>query len=56
MTHLKCFKNDLSKKWVLIDNAENKNFYFYDGKVINKEKSKINVFKFDQIDFNLADY
>ena len=39
-----------------IDNESIKIFRLYDGKVINKEKSKINVFKFDQIDFNLADY
>ena len=45
-----------SKSGVLIDNESIKIFRLYDGKVINKEKSKINVFKFDQIDFNLADY
>ena len=27
-----------------------------DGKVINKDKTKVNTFEFDQIDFNLADY
>ena len=40
-----------SKTGVLIDNESIKIFRLYDGKVINKEKSKINVFKFDQIDF-----
>ena len=28
----------------------------FDGKILNFEKSKINVFEFDQIDFNLAEY
>ena len=27
-----------------------------DGRVINSEKSKINVFDFDQIDFNLKSF
>ena len=36
---------------------ENKKiFQLYNGEVINKNKEKINVFQFDQIDFNLADY
>ena len=41
----------------LIEDFDKKKFFkLFDGKVINKEKSKINVFKFDQIDFNLADF
>ena len=31
-------------------------FQLFNGKVINKDKSKVNTFEFDQIDFNLADY
>ena len=36
--------------------TKKKIFKLFDGEVINNEKTKINVFKFDQIDFNLADY
>ena len=31
-------------------------FWIKAQEIINKEKKKINVFQFDQIDFNLADY
>ena len=33
-----------------------KGFKLYKGQVINKDKDKINIFEFDEIDFNLADY
>ena len=45
-----------AKNGLIIDNNERKIFKLFDGKVINNEKSKINVFEFDQIDFNLAEY
>lgn len=45
-----------AKNGVLIDKDQTKIFKLFDGRVINKEKKKINVFQFDQIDFNLADY
>ena len=45
-----------AKNGKIIDDTNIKIFKLYDGKVINKDKKKINVFKFDEIDFNLADY
>ena len=45
-----------AKDGVIIDDNQKKSFQLFDGKVINNEKKKINVFGFDQIDFNLADY
>ena len=45
-----------AKNGVIIDNDQKKSFQLFDGKVINVEERKINVFEFDQIDFNLADY
>ncbi len=45
-----------SKDGTLISDNTRKIFRLYDGKVINKDESKINIFEFDQIDFNLADY
>lgn len=45
-----------AKNGILIDENQRKIFKLYNGQVINKEKAKINVFAFDQIDFNLADY
>tara|TARA_B100001063_G_C16742090_1_gene545358 strand:- start:828 stop:1886 length:1059 start_codon:yes stop_codon:yes gene_type:complete len=45
-----------AKNGLIISDREKKIFKLFDGKVINKENKKINVFKFDQIDFNLADY
>ena len=41
---------------MIIDNKNKKVFQLFNGKVINKDKSKVNTFEFDQIDFNLADY
>ena len=40
----------------IIDNNNQKIFRLYNGEVKNKEKSKINVFKFEQIDFGLSKY
>ena len=45
-----------AKNGILVDNQKQKVFRLFDGKVINIEKSKINVFEFDQIDFNLNDF
>ena len=45
-----------AKNGKLIDSKKQKIFKLYDGKVINNENSKINVFEFEQIDFNLKDY
>ena len=44
-----------AKNGIIIDNKQKKSFQLFNGKVINKEKKKINIFEFDQIDFNLAD-
>ncbi|MBD1174276.1 LptF/LptG family permease [Pelagibacterales bacterium SAG-MED01] len=41
---------------LLIDTNNKKIFRLFNGKILNLEKSKINVFEFDQIDFNLAEY
>ena len=45
-----------AKNGLIIDDANKKVFQLFDGKVINKDKTKINTFEFDQIDFNLAEY
>ena len=45
-----------AKKGILIDQEKQKIFKLLDGRVINSEKSKINVFDFDQIDFNLKSF
>ena len=45
-----------AKNGKIIDNENLRVFKLFNGKVINKDKKKINVFEFDQIDFNLKDY
>ena len=45
-----------AKNGILLNDNKNKKFLLFDGKVINIEKSKINTFNFDQINFNLKDY
>ena len=45
-----------AKNGSIIENDKKKVFKLYDGQVINKDKNKINIFEFDEIDFNLADY
>ncbi len=45
-----------AKDGIILDNNQKKSFQLFNGKVINNEKKKINVFGFEQIDFNLADY
>ncbi len=44
-----------AKKGNLINNGTQKKFKLTDGRVINNENSDINIFEFDQIDFNLND-
>ena len=45
-----------AKTGLILSEDQKKIFKLFDGKVINNDNSKINVFKFDQIDLNLADY
>ena len=45
-----------AKSGNLYDNDNTKIFKLFEGEVINKNETKINVFKFDQIDFNLNEY
>ena len=40
----------------IIENEKKKIFKLYNGEVINKDDNKINIFEFDEIDFNLKDY
>ncbi len=40
----------------LIDKNNKKVFRLYKGKVLNKDKQKINTFEFNQIDFSLSEY
>ncbi len=42
-----------AKKGILVDNESQKILKLYNGRVINNEKSKINLFNFDQINFSL---
>ena len=64
-TYSNIFLDDSSKKnsrmiyaknGTLIDNENKKIFRLYNGKILNLEKSKVNAFEFEQIDFNLAEY
>ena len=45
-----------AKSGNLYDGNNTKIFKLFNGEVINKNENKINVFKFDQIDFNLNEY
>ena len=45
-----------AKNGSIIENEKIKIFRLYDGQIINKDENKINIFEFDEIDFNLADY
>ena len=42
-----------AKKGIIVDDTSIKTLKLFDGKVINSENSKINLFKFDQINFSL---
>ena len=63
--YLKIFLDDSSKnnkKMIFAkngfvqDNNRKKNFKLFEGKIVNLDNKNINIFEFDQIDFNLADY
>ena len=45
-----------AKSGNLYNDDNSKIFKLFNGEVINKNENKINVFKFDQIDFNLNEY
>ena len=45
-----------AKNGILIDNEKQKIFKLLNGRVINDEKSRINIFEFDEIDFNLKTF
>ncbi len=45
-----------AKSGSILEDDKRKVFKLFNGQVINKDKDKINIFQFDQIDFNLADY
>ena len=55
-TRNKGSKTIYAKKGILIDNGTRKVFRLFDGKVINKDKDKINIFVFEEIDFNLKNF
>ena len=42
-----------AKNGIITSEKKEKKFILFDGKVINIDKSRINTFEFDQIDFNL---
>ena len=50
------YKTIYAKTGILIDNGTQKIFRLYNGKVINKDQDRINIFKFDEIDFNLRNF
>ena len=45
-----------AKSGEIIDTPKQKIFRLFNGKVLNKEKLKVNIFEFEQIDFGLTDY
>ena len=45
-----------AKSGKILDRNNQKIFRLFDGKVLNKDKVKVNIFEFDQIDFGLSDY
>jgi lipopolysaccharide export system permease protein len=45
-----------AKNGIIVSENRKKKFVLFDGKVINIDKSRINTFKFDQIDFNLESF
>jgi lipopolysaccharide export system permease protein len=49
-------KTIFAKKGILIEESDQKIFRLTSGKVINKDNDRINIFKFDEIDFNLSDF
>ena len=45
-----------AKNGFIESDSASKKFKLFNGEVLNKNKNEINVFKFDQIDFNLSDF
>jgi lipopolysaccharide export system permease protein len=45
-----------AKKGQIIENNEKKIFILNEGKILNKEKSKFNIFQFEEINFDLSNY
>ena len=45
-----------AKQGILENEAQNKNFVLFDGKVLNIDSNRINAFSFDQISFGLQSY
>lgn len=45
-----------AKDGIIVSEKKKKKFVLFDGKVINIDKSRINTFEFDQIDFNLESF
>ena len=45
-----------AKNGNIVDNGKIKIFELYDGKVINNDNKNINIFEFDQINFNLGNF
>ncbi len=45
-----------AKSGEIIDSNNQKIFRLYNGKVLNNDKDKVNIFEFEQIDFGLSDY
>ena len=45
-----------AKSGKILSNNKDKKFVLFNGKVINIDKSRINTFEFDQIDFNLQSF
>jgi lipopolysaccharide export system permease protein len=43
-----------AKKGIIVNDLSQKTLKLFDGRVINNENSKINLFNFDQINFNLS--
>ena len=56
------FIDDSSKRMIyaksgnILSNNKDKKFVLFNGKVINIDKTRINTFEFDQIDFNLQSF
>ena len=49
-------KMTYASRGIILEQNEKKLFRLFDGKVINNNKNKINVFSFDQIDIDLSEY
>ena len=45
-----------SKNGFIENDSTSRKFKLFNGEVINKNKNEINIFKFEQIDFNLLDF